>query len=623
MESMLSPHIVKQGLADGVKYDKVNLNSVISLESCRLLLQAGYRCGLYTAINTHIKFECVSGLKICLPYVDRKLLNQSLFCNEGQHLLKFRFHNTINIIKLIMPYIKRRYYHRLLTIVVRYVNSRILEYILTYMGEHTPNLTHAICISVCDEEYIDNFYTLLTHGKNISSKTILKAAKYDNIYAANMLIQHGIPINEELFHGALEVCNVRIIKLLLPKINIDTQDEVLMVYILSLVEDNEQCFNFMFNYFSPDSSITINRLFKLFGNNNIYTFIEAGVDLSLHPEMFIYHIEDNEYDIVEKFVLSGVDIHYKNDLPLITAVQADESNEIIRLLLDHGANLTADNHQAYRSATNSDYRYILFNYYHKQGLHPPKIFEMMTSNDCNAGYDLLTLQPYDGYIIGYGNPEVGYTAFSITDLINVYKNGRRNPYADEYFNMEDLQHIYTIISEDNNFDLDEIQMFSQYMIDYQIQQTELSDSIYKLKQMVYKSNLRRLFVYLFAMGMYFRQWKGPGDEYPLLKEQTEQTSGVYLDQAITMVHSKYIQALSGLDDQNIYQELPVVNIISGKLEFESDNIKNMYKHTIIQPESCIRMFSTTFIITGAYYLKVILGEDIPGYNLGNLIDGIS
>jgi len=51
-------------------------------------------------------------------------------------------------------------------------------------------------------------------------------------------------------------------------------------------------------------------------------------------------------------------------------------------------------------------------------------------------------------------------------------------------------------------------------------------------------------------------------------------------------------------------------------------LRKIWKNVILEGSYCVRMASAPWAFTGARYLKQILNEDIPGFNLENGISHI-
>lgn len=393
----------------------------------------------------------------------------------------------------------------------------------------------------------------------------------------------------------------------------------------------------------------VNILFRRGTYENINAFINAGINLADFPDMFILYIGSGYDAIASQFIQDGVNVHYQNEEPLITAVLNSFYNDNTYLIIDlisAGVDITARNNYAYRLAKQlgcADVVQLLGNEYVKLNYPIPNTFTFLENiNQCKSGshVKLATLEPHISGVLGYGNPIDGYVCFSLSDLTTLWMDGDfRNPYnLDQVFDKIDILTVHSIIDyqeDTEHFDMDDIMRFNYFMINYQLQETILTENLEKLKSVNDKTYLRQLFVYLFAIGMYFRQWKGPGYAYPLANENTGKElreyceEETYLLQTIKIIHLKYNHALNelrqynGEEIYNIYQSLRSVNIFSGKLDFQGESISYIYDETIKRGATCIRISSNSFVISGAYYLQIILNELIPGYRLGDVIDDIA
>lgn len=335
-----------------------------------------------------------------------------------------------------------------------------------------------------------------------------------------------------------------------------------------------------------------------------------------------------------------------DDLWMILFMMFHQHNQItndgllvLQLLLSYMPSLNLIDAKYIGSTLHPEVIQTLNSWYIKYGTQIPKSWFILTNIDqCSSGseYPFTSDSIHKVPIIGYGNPVSGYVCFDLADLITLWENGEfRNPYNHgESFDIDTIEYLKYVIEKHPDLSTDEqIQEFDRFFHNYKLQKEHTSEIIENLRK-VNPTYLRQLWVYLFAIGMYFRQWKGPGHPYPLSTEYTGSEFRDYcleetqLLQVINILNQRYITALENLrqfEGQEVYQwyqSLPEIGIYNQRLEIVNNSIENMYNQTINQGDLCIRMISTSFVSTGSYYLKNILNETIPGYKLFSMIDNI-
>jgi hypothetical protein len=176
--------------------------------------------------------------------------------------------------------------------------------------------------------------------------------------------------------------------------------------------------------------------------------------------------------------------------------------------------------------------------------------------------------------------------------------------------------------------------FNTYITAAESQSRSDFQQIQRLRQWANQSSqnkeiIRNLFLNYFYMGMYMRQWKGPGNPYPITKNQTgseaEAASNLGLQIAENVERQKVIveQYLAQLpaDLQDIFWNLRVYFLQGDRLTDKGTNIQTRWVE-VLTGTFCIRMASGPWAFTGAYYLKQILNEEIPGFDLGQGLDYI-
>ncbi len=180
-----------------------------------------------------------------------------------------------------------------------------------------------------------------------------------------------------------------------------------------------------------------------------------------------------------------------------------------------------------------------------------------------------------------------------------------------------------------------IERFDNYIRLAETQESSDHPKIRRLRQWANENPrnrdlLRSYWTTYFYMGLYMRQWRGPGHPYPVQKIATgrEAEVGSNLElQIATNVQQENIKLLQIIDQlpeeiQNLINTLTVVRRHSEQVESERVSIAERYNRVINQNNYCIRMASGPWSYTGAYYLKQILNEQIPGFDLGANVEFI-
>jgi len=140
----------------------------------------------------------------------------------------------------------------------------------------------------------------------------------------------------------------------------------------------------------------------------------------------------------------------------------------------------------------------------------------------------------------------------------------------------------------------------------------------------------------FRIGMYMRQWKGPGNPYPLLKEETgtEASVGSREEGTIQFNIATEAHSFNELADKlpenirEIFWSLPIYSLAqNGWNENRENTIRDrsnqMFGTKEGEREFCIRVASRPWIYTAVFYLKQILNEEVEGFPLGTQIVPIS
>lgn len=134
-----------------------------------------------------------------------------------------------------------------------------------------------------------------------------------------------------------------------------------------------------------------------------------------------------------------------------------------------------------------------------------------------------------------------------------------------------------------------------------------------------------IIVYLkkfFYVGMYMRQWGGPGFPFPLSGRTTGRESGFNADLHV----APHLEELVGLlerikelseDARDFVYNLKEIQHYNGEIRVSPTPSYNLDKlvEITVRGTFCIRMGSTFFIGSGAYYMKLFDNFDFEGYDI--------
>lgn len=618
---------------DKLIQDNVPLDKITSYIVLKHVLDAGLTDKMDEALFNN-RYEISMFKLLILRYTPEKFTNliKTTYRKSFKDIIRI---NNVELFKLVFVYITPDYHNTLIDIIIKIEAVDILNFIFNKNVDTKDLKIHA------DIQNMEMVRVMLEHGITISEEELVKVVNDNKLEFFRLLIEYKTPITSEIWSNVICSGNLVMLRCLVhhgyaKQLNIYPMDNIHP--LLNYEGHGSEIYPAIKILATHMSQQLLIKLFTTHLYHDIQIFIDSGIQIQDYPEIFVKYIENENIEVIEEFISHGVEagdpggfatLHYNNGAPLYTAV-CNDSEPVVQLLLDNGVNPLLNNNQAYRAAIMYKHLnciYLLSKYYTEQ----PHAFTYMEDiSGCKLESHLdFNLQPREGPMLGYGNPFDGYVCLYLSELTTQFVNQDfRNPYnLNQVFTMNDIHDISEII-EDNNvkFSESDIDNYTVFVINYEIQQGLYKEDVLKLRQIQDKTYLRQLFVYLFSIGMYYRQWKGPGHKYPLLAKETGEEftetciEEIHFLQALGIMNNKYTLALqelrkhNGEDVYNTYQQLYSRQIISGSL-LQRDSIQTMYEQTMIKGENCIRVSSSIFIITGAYYLKVILDEDIPGYSL--------
>lgn len=251
----------------------------------------------------------------------------------------------------------------------------------------------------------------------------------------------------------------------------------------------------------------------------------------------------------------------------------------------------------------------------------------------------------DTVYLGLGNLAQGLTCYVIDELIENFNHNTssdgvvlfRDPQNYERnFSLKELEAIRDVLrSGRSGYEIPQnfIKQFEEYVQIHILQNSADFKTLGRLRSFANQSDensekIRKVFMSYFRTGMYMRQWKGPGNPYPIQKGDTgsEQQSGtdreVQISTNVTEERSVFIQSLENLPKelQTVIWDLDMYNLNSKSSSTEPEKrqhtIEGLFER-VSRGKYCIRMASGPWAYTGAYYLKQILNEDIPGFELSS------
>lgn len=127
-----------------------------------------------------------------------------------------------------------------------------------------------------------------------------------------------------------------------------------------------------------------------------------------------------------------------------------------------------------------------------------------------------------------------------------------------------------------------------------------------------KMLVREFLKSVFYTGMYMRRWRGPGNPFPFLEEETTcrlNPEGVVLENI--SLGRDILERMSEGTRSFVLGLNCIQYSHSGDIEIEQRQFSKEWDD-VIAGRQCIRMASTKFVGTGMFYLKEFFSEEIPG-----------
>lgn len=266
---------------------------------------------------------------------------------------------------------------------------------------------------------------------------------------------------------------------------------------------------------------------------------------------------------------------------------------------------------------------------------------------CNNQESITTLNEFrqlDTAYLGRGSFTTGFDCYEIEDLINAFESHRDQngvyTFVDplnlsNQFRVRDLMNFREALESGRAGIASNPQLlarFDNYIEIAHLQSQSDFQQIQRLRQWVNESPqnkdiMRNLLLNYFYMGMYMRQWNGPGHPYPITQSQTGRQAnatsqlGIQIAENVhraKLIVEQYISQLPA-DISEIFWNLRVYLRQNNQIIEKERSIRYRWDE-VMNGSYCIRMASAPWGFTGAYYLKQIVNEEIPGFDLGQNID---
>ena len=333
-------------------------------------------------------------------------------------------------------------------------------------------------------------------------------------------------------------------------------------------------------------------------------------------------------------------------------------------------------------------------------LDPREAREMCINKE--SSIEAIPLGESDLPVVALGSFDKTFTGYLIPEIFatfnnNVNERGIMNflrPDYEKSFTYMELRSLKYIIKYDTRLALyrDEmLPLIEKYCKLFEDQNIALSQTVTRLGEIYVKcspemqTHIDNVFLNIFYMGAYARQWKGPGNPYPILASATgvalesersqrnadadpDGSNEIALAQRISDTYAAYLNAINKIDaaQRNEILSLTVYKKLTGQMAvpFGRDTIKTLLAaftnhrpvsrgsqpvRNIIAVEDvgpadleassssdtddesesglprgalCIRIASSALIFTGAIYYLRICGKTIKDFNMNQGVDHI-
>lgn len=269
---------------------------------------------------------------------------------------------------------------------------------------------------------------------------------------------------------------------------------------------------------------------------------------------------------------------------------------------------------------------------------------------CNNAESITTFDEFaelNHPYLGRGSLATGFDCYTIADLFSAWESHRNSEGEVEFidplqprtsFRVPDLRAFLDALQSGRRGVPVPPQIIEQLEGYIRQAETQSSADYAKIRQLrawsqrseQNKELMRAYWTSYFHMGMYMRQWLGPGHPYPVTKEATGSEAAVGSEREIQIasnvqrerVQFEKFRRQMPPEIRELLNSLTVMRRYQGQVESERTTLGHRYQRVIDDHAYCIRMASGPWSYSGAYYLKQILDEQIPGFDLGSNVEYI-
>lgn len=274
-------------------------------------------------------------------------------------------------------------------------------------------------------------------------------------------------------------------------------------------------------------------------------------------------------------------------------------------------------------------------------------YEAILCNNRESAVMLDEFNELEYPFLGRGSLANGFDCYTLQELIDTFESNRtpngiinfKDPlHYESTFRVVDLRDFTDTLRTGRGETVlpqEIIDLFDNYVQQAELQKRSDYQQILQLRQWAKEDPanaeiMLNFWTSYFHMGMYMRQWKGPGNPYPVRADETGEEAGrgtateTEIMQNVTQEKIKMNEYMDQMPDtiREIIRGLFVVKRYHGRVEPHGRTIYNLYTEVITRGVYCIRMASGPWAYTGAYYLKQIINKNIPGFNLGANVEYI-
>jgi len=345
-------------------------------------------------------------------------------------------------------------------------------------------------------------------------------------------------------------------------------------------------------------------LYENYFHNNITQYVPYLLNINEYKDYNIENLMDNpDFDIEilytysdnELFNMFELNIDYDSRLSLISKLGL--------LLRQPGFFQTTNKNYSINketlSFTNINEEFNMVNY----GL--PRNYHTYDLDDL-----ILAFSTSDNNMVVFRNPQNNNMSFTVPEIYSLKK------LLTYIFDNNDPEYI-NLITNIN------IGLRQHYKVDEYDQNLRTICASFSNGD---RENIIKVFEDLFNVAMYMRRWLGPGTPYPIKENQTRNLGDIngisestYVLENSSNHLNEFINYMDSLP-QHITDFIYDLNI----LEFKNNKFTRIILkfsfilNDVAMGNYCIRMASSKFIGTSIYYLNLLFGRTIEGFNIKDL-----